>query len=101
MTSKDLALTELFMARYVALVDGRPDAFGIVVPDLPGCTSGGATVRAALRNAVEAVTLWIEDALADGEKIPISRSAEKLRSDPAVAAALADGGILIRVPLTR
>jgi predicted RNase H-like HicB family nuclease len=101
MTSKGLALTELFMARYVALVDGRPGAFGIVVPDLPGCTSGGAIVGAALRNAVEAVTLWIDDALTDGEKIPNPRSAEKLRNDPAVAAALAQGGILTRVPHTR
>jgi hypothetical protein len=54
-----------------------------------------------LRNAAEAVTLWIEDALADGEKIPKPRSAEKLRNDPAVAAALAKGSILTRVPLTR
>jgi predicted RNase H-like HicB family nuclease len=101
MTSKGLAPTELFMARYVALVDGRPGAFGIVVPDLPGCTSGGATVGAALRNAVGAVTLWIEDALRDGEEIPNPRSAEKLRNDSAVAAELAQGGILARVPLTR
>ena len=89
------------MARYVALVDGRPGAIGIVVPDLPGCTSCGATVGAALRNAVEAVALWIEDALADGEKIPNPRSAKMLRNDPAVAAALAQGGILTRVPLAR
>jgi predicted RNase H-like HicB family nuclease len=101
MTSKGLARTELFMARYVALVDGRPGAIGIVVPDLPGCTSGGATVGAALRSAVEAVTLWIEDALADGEKIPNPRSAEKLRNHPAVATALAQDGTLARVPLTR
>jgi predicted RNase H-like HicB family nuclease len=89
------------MARYVALLDGRLGAFGMVVPDLPGCTSGGATVGAALRNAVEAVTLWIEDALADGEKIPKPRSTEKLRNDPAVAAALAKGSILTRVAFTR
>jgi predicted RNase H-like HicB family nuclease len=101
MTIKGLALTELFMARYVALVDGRPGAVGVVVPDLPGCTSGGATVDAALRNAVEAIMLWTEDALADGEKIPNPRSAEKLRNEPTVAAALAQGAILIRVPLTR
>ena len=58
------------MARYVAIVDGSPGAYGVVVPDLAGCTSGGATIDEALRNAVEAVTLWVEDARADGEKIP-------------------------------
>ena len=40
------------------------------MPDLPGCTSGGPTIDEALRNAVEAVTLWVEDARADGETIP-------------------------------
>jgi len=87
------------MSRYVAIVDGAPGAYGVVVPDLPGCTSGGATVDAALRNAVEAVTLWVEDARADGEKIPKPRPAEKLRRDPDVAAALDAGGVLAYVPL--
>jgi predicted RNase H-like HicB family nuclease len=87
------------MARYVAIVDGRPGAFGVVIPDLPGCTSGGVTVDEALRNAVEAVTLWAEDARADGETVPKARPAEKLRNDPDVAAALAAGGVLAYVPL--
>jgi predicted RNase H-like HicB family nuclease len=87
------------MARYVAIVDGAPGAYGVIVPDLPGCTSGGQTIDTALRNAVEAVTLWVEDARADGEKIPKPRSAEKLRNDPEVVTALAEGGVLAYVPL--
>jgi predicted RNase H-like HicB family nuclease len=87
------------MSRYVALVDGAPGAYGVVVPDLPGCTSGGATIDEALRNAVEAVTLWVEDARADGETIPKPRPAEKLRYDLDVAAAPAEGGVLAYVPL--
>ena len=87
------------MSRYVALVDGKAGAYGVVIPDLPGCTSGGPTIDDALRNAVEAVTLWVEDARADGEKIPPPRTAERLRDDPGVAAALADGGVLAYVPL--
>jgi predicted RNase H-like HicB family nuclease len=87
------------MARYVAIVDGAPGAYGVVVPDLPGCTSGGETFDLALRTAVEAVTLWVEDARADREKIPKPRPAEKLRNDPDVIAALAEGGVLAYVPL--
>jgi predicted RNase H-like HicB family nuclease len=87
------------MARYVAIVDGKPGTFGVVIPDLPGCTSGGRTIDAALRNAVEAIALWVEDARADGETIPKPRSAEKLRADPEVATALAQGGVLAYVPL--
>src|ERR1700735_1929821 len=85
---------KLYMPRYVAIVDGRPGAFGVVVPDLPGCTSGGNTIDEALRNTVEAVTLWAEDARSDGAKIPKPRSAEKLRADAEVAAAVGRGSIL-------
>ena len=41
------------MSRYIALVDGKAGAYGVVVPDLPGCTSGGRTTDEALRNAVD------------------------------------------------
>jgi predicted RNase H-like HicB family nuclease len=97
--SKPVGIEEKVMARYVAVVDGKPGAFGVVVPDLPGCTSGGRTIDNALRNIVEAVTLWVEDARADGEQIPKPRSAERLRKDANVAAALARGGVLAYVPL--
>jgi predicted RNase H-like HicB family nuclease len=56
------------MTRYVALVDGKPGSYGPTVPDLPGCTSAAATTDEVLRRATEAVRLWAEDALADGEE---------------------------------
>lgn len=87
------------MARYVVLIDGKPGAYGIVVPDLPGCTSGAATTDDALKNAAEAIRLWAEDALADGEKIPKPRTAEQLRKDKYVVRALAEGAALAVVPL--
>ena len=86
------------MTRYVALVDGKPGSYGLTVPDLPGCTSA-ATTDEVLRRATEAVRLWAEDALADGEKLPKPRSVEVLRTDPEVVAALADGAALAIVPL--
>jgi len=82
------------MARYIAIVDGKPGAFGVVIPDLPGCTSGGCTFEAALLSAGEAISLWIEDARAEGEVIPKPRSVEELRADPEVADALANGSVL-------
>ena len=87
------------MPRYVALIDGKPGAYGVTVPDLPGCTSGAGTTDEALRRAIEAVRLWAEDAIADGEKLPKPRSADALRRDPEVAAALAHGAALAIVPL--
>jgi predicted RNase H-like HicB family nuclease len=85
------------MARYVALVDGRAGAYGVTVPDLPGCTSGGRTTDEALRNTVEAVKLWAEDAIADGEALP--QSVETLRTEPDIAEAIAEGAALAIVPL--
>jgi len=80
-------------------VDGRAGAYGVTVPDLPGCTSGGSTTDEALRNAVEAVRLWAEAAIADGEELPQPRSAENLRADPEVGNAIAEGAALAIVPL--
>ena len=85
------------MTRYVALVDGKAGAYGVIVPDFPGCTSGGSTTDEALRNAVEAVRLW--DAIAGGEALPQPRSAETLRADPEIAEAIAEGAALAIVPL--
>jgi predicted RNase H-like HicB family nuclease len=87
--------------RYIALVDGKPDAYGVVVPDLPGCTSAGKTTDAAYRNAIEAVRLWVEDALEAGEKLPAARSLMELLADRDVRRALADGAALLLVPVVR
>ena len=89
------------MARYVALIDGKQGEYGVVVPDLPGCTSGGRTIDHAYRKAIEAVRLWVEDAEASGEKLPRRRSLEALRKDPDVAAALAKGAAVVLVPVLR
>lgn len=89
------------MTRYIALVDGKQGAYGVVVPDLPGCTSGGKTIDQAYRNSIEAVRLWIEDAEASGERLPRQRKLEDLRKDPDVAAALAEGAAVVLVPVLR
>lgn len=87
------------MTRYIALIDGKKGAYGVTVPDLPGCTSAGKTTDEALRNAVEAVRMWAEDAAAQGEAIPRARALEKLRQDADVAEALEEGAALAVVPL--
>src|SRR3984893_17212569 len=99
-TGRVVRLTGDFeMARYVALVDGRSGSYGLTVPDLPCCTSAAATIDEVLRRATEAVRLWAEDALADGEKLPKPRTIEAVPADPEVAAALAHGAVLAIAPL--
>lgn len=51
-----------------------PSGWGAYVPDLPGCTAGGATYEDALVAIRESIELWIEDADAQGEPIPPATS---------------------------
>lgn len=45
-------------------------AFGVVVPDLPGCFSAGDTLDEAINNAKEAIELWLETVIDDGGAVP-------------------------------
>jgi predicted RNase H-like HicB family nuclease len=87
--------------RYFALLDGKHGNYGVVVPDLPGCTSAGKTADASYRNAIAAVRLWVEDALADGEKLPRPRSLVEMLADRDIRRALAAGAALMIVPVVR
>ena len=87
------------MSRYIALVDGKKGAYGVVIPDLPGCYAMGKTIEEALRNAAGAAVAWAEVARADGERIPPPRPAEAVRADHGVAEALASDSFMATVPL--
>jgi predicted RNase H-like HicB family nuclease len=53
-------------------------AFGVVVPDLPGCFSAGDTLGQALDAVSEAATAWIDAALDSGEAAPPPSSPEAI-----------------------
>lgn len=90
------------MSRYIALIDGEPGAFGVSFPDLPGCTAMGSTVDEAIDNAAEALRDWVEAVEAGGAEVPAPRpAATLLLSDPDLAPALAEGGMLSTVVLVR
>ncbi|MBV8565705.1 MAG: type II toxin-antitoxin system HicB family antitoxin [Methylobacteriaceae bacterium] len=89
------------MARYTALIDGKEGAYGIVFPDLPGCTAMGRTIEDALDHAAVALRDMAQWMAEDGEGLPSARPPEALRRDPDVAAALAEGATLASVPLVR
>jgi predicted RNase H-like HicB family nuclease len=54
-------------------------AWGVVVPDLPGCFSAGNTFEEATAQAEDAMTAWIETALDAGQAIPAPSNIEALR----------------------
>ena len=55
------------------------EAFGVVVPDLPGCFSAGDTLEEAMAMTEEAIIAWIETAIDAGQDIPQPSSIEALR----------------------
>jgi predicted RNase H-like HicB family nuclease len=57
-------------------------AFGVVVPDLPGCFSAGDTLDEAFSNAEEAAAAWIDAALDAGQVVPTPSPADDLRTRP-------------------
>ncbi len=60
---------------------GNTTAWGVVVPDLPGCFSAGDTLEEAMVQAEEAITAWIEATMDAGEDIPSPSSIESLRAN--------------------
>lgn len=58
--------------RYPVMIEAGNDttAWGVVVPDLPGCFSAGDTLDEAMAAVEEAAAAWIDAALDAGREIP-------------------------------
>ena len=73
------------MARYYpAIVEHGPDGFCVFFPDLPGCTSAGATIQEAAVNAEEALQAHIDLTVEHGEAIPAPSALDRIVADPDV-----------------
>ncbi|MBK1642081.1 hypothetical protein CKO12_09375 [Chromatium okenii] len=57
-------------------------AFGVVVPDLPGCFSAGDTIDEALDFVLEAIDLHLEGIIEDGGEIPLSKPIAEHLANP-------------------
>jgi len=51
--------------------DSRDNIYVVTVPELPGCKTHGRTYTEAVKNALEVIELWIEDAQKSGEPVPL------------------------------
>lgn len=49
------------------------EAYVVEVPELSGCMAHGATRQKAIRNAEDAIRLWLRTAKDDGLEIPAPR----------------------------
>ena len=57
-------------------------AWGVVVPDLPGCFSAGDSAEEAFVNAVEAIEAHCEILAADHMDIPVARPLADWKKEP-------------------
>ena len=73
--------------RYPIAIEPGNDAvaFGVVVPDLPGCLSAGDTLDEAMAGAEEAAAAWIDATLDAGNPIPAPSSLDAIRQNPEFA----------------
>ncbi len=70
----------------IAIESGGEDhAFGVVVPDLPGCFSAGDTLDEAVDNAREAIEFWLETVIDDGEAVPAPKTISEHQANPEFA----------------
>ncbi len=69
--------------RYPIAIEPGSDttAWGVVVPDLPGCFSAGDTLEEAMVQAEDAITAWIEATMDAGDNIPAPSSIDMLRAN--------------------
>lgn len=58
--------------RYTILLhpDEEQGGYTVTVPSLPGCITEGDTLEEAIAMAKEAIQLYIETLIADGEHVP-------------------------------
>ncbi|MEO9027218.1 MAG: type II toxin-antitoxin system HicB family antitoxin [Ktedonobacteraceae bacterium] len=61
--------------RYAILLDPDPEEGGytVTVPSLPGCVTQGDTIEEAITMAKDAIRLFIETLVENGEPVPEER----------------------------
>jgi predicted RNase H-like HicB family nuclease len=87
------------MSRYIAVIefDETEQVFGAYFPDAPGCTAMGATEQDVVDNAIDALSEWISDVIAEGHGIPQPRTYMQLRE----AGELGRDHMIATLPLLR
>lgn len=87
------------MSRYIAVIeyDAAERVYGAHFPDAPGCAAMGSSEEEVVDNAIEALSEWMSDFIADGKAIPVARSFLELRE----AGELGKDHMIATLPLLR
>jgi predicted RNase H-like HicB family nuclease len=83
------------MVAVVALVHGKPGAYGISFPDFPGCIAGGETIDEAMHRGRDALDFHVEGMIEVGEPLPKIRDIADIRADPEYFEDFADAVVAV------
>ncbi len=86
--------------KFILVIEPGTDvtAFGVVVPDLPGCFSAGDTLDEAIEKAREAIDLYCQIVIEDEGRLPIPESLSVHQANPDFAGWI---WAIIEVPVER
>ena len=87
------------MAHYVGILDGGKRAWGVRIPDMPGCHGGGPTPEAAVSDAISALSEYAAALEQRGHRLPKARPLKEILADPRARPDTESGESAVLVPL--
>ncbi len=63
----------MYKCEVIIYWSGENQVFIAELPELPGCMAHGESQESALKNAQEAIQLWIDTANEFGEPVPVPK----------------------------
>ena len=85
------------MTNYIGILDGGGEAYGVRIPDLPGCYGGGATPEAAISDAMSAAREWIAHRRSKEQAAPNPRSTAQILKAETIDAARNEAAVMVTV----
>jgi predicted RNase H-like HicB family nuclease len=87
------------MTQYVGILDGGGKAYGVRIPDLPGCYGGGATPEAAIADAMLTARDWISHRETKSEAAPPARNMAQIIKVEKIDPGQNDAAVMVPVVL--
>jgi predicted RNase H-like HicB family nuclease len=85
------------MSEYVGVIDESQGAWGVRIPDLPGCYGAGDSAEAAIRDVASAAREWIVHQEAQGMARPKARKTSEILASGEIDVAAGEAAVLIPV----
>ncbi len=89
------------MTQYVGILDGSGKAYGVRLPDLPGCYGAGSTPEAAIVDAMSAAREWLGQRETKSEIAPKPRTMAQILKTETIDASSHEVAVMIPAVLDK